>query len=54
MKRVAGKCTTLQNEEFHNLCSSHNIISVIKSRKIKYMEHVILKGEFRMYTKYGE
>jgi hypothetical protein len=30
----------LHNEEFHNLCSSPNIIRVIKSRRMRWAGHV--------------
>jgi hypothetical protein len=32
---VAGECRKLNNEEFNDLYSSPNIVSVIKSRRMK-------------------
>jgi hypothetical protein len=34
----------LHNEELHNLYSSPNIIKMIKSRRMKWAEHVIRNG----------
>jgi len=44
---VAGGWRRLHNEELHNLYLSPNIIRVIKSRKMKWMEHVAHMGEMR-------
>jgi hypothetical protein len=40
MEEVAGGQRKLHNEELHNLCTSPNIIRVIKSRRIRGEEHV--------------
>jgi hypothetical protein len=37
---VTGGWTKMHNEELHNLHSSLNIITMFKSRKIKWVEHV--------------
>jgi hypothetical protein len=37
----------LHNEELHNLYSSPNIIRVIKSRRVRWEEHVVRMGEMR-------
>jgi hypothetical protein len=37
----------LYNEEIHNLYSSPDIIRVIKSRRLRWMEHVAYKREIR-------
>jgi hypothetical protein len=37
---VAGGWRRLHNEELHNLYSSPNIITMIKSRRIRRAEHV--------------
>jgi len=36
-----GGWRRLHNEELHNFYSSPNIIRVIKSRKMRWMEHVV-------------
>jgi hypothetical protein len=35
----------LHNEELHNLYTSHNIIGIIKSRRMRWAEHVAQMGE---------
>jgi hypothetical protein len=35
----------VHNEELHNLYSSPNIIRMIKSRRMAWVEHVALMGE---------
>jgi hypothetical protein len=37
----------LHNEELHNLYCSPNIIRIIKSRKMRWAEHVVRMGEGR-------
>jgi hypothetical protein len=37
---VTGGWRKLHNEEFHNLCSSPSIITTIKSRRLRWAEHV--------------
>jgi hypothetical protein len=37
---VTGDWRKLHNEEFHNLCSSPNIIRIIKSRRMRWAWHV--------------
>jgi hypothetical protein len=37
----------LHTEELHDLCSSPNIIEVIKSRRIRWVGHVARIGEKR-------
>jgi hypothetical protein len=37
-------CGKLHNEEFHNLCSSPNVIRMIKSRAIRRAGHVARRG----------
>jgi hypothetical protein len=39
--------TKLQNEELHNLYSSPSIISIIKSRRMRWAGHVARMGEKR-------
>jgi hypothetical protein len=41
-EEVAGGWRRLHNEELHNLYTSPNIIRVIKSRRIRWAEHVAL------------
>jgi len=44
---VAGGRRTLHSEEFHNLYTSPDIIRVIKSRLMRWAEHVARMGEMR-------
>jgi hypothetical protein len=37
---VTGDWRKLHNEELHNLCSSPNLIKMIKSRMIRWAGHV--------------
>jgi hypothetical protein len=38
---VTGGWRKLCNEEYHNLCCSPNTIMVIRSRRIRWAEHVV-------------
>jgi hypothetical protein len=42
---VTGEWRKLHSEEFHNLYSSLNIIRQIKSRRMRWVEHVARMGE---------
>jgi hypothetical protein len=42
---VIGDWRKLHNEELHNLYSSPNIIRMIKSRSMRWAQHVALMGE---------
>jgi hypothetical protein len=44
---VTGDLRKLHNEELHNLYSSPSIITVIKSRRMKWAGHVARMGEKR-------
>ena len=44
---VTGEWRRLQNEQLHDLCSSPDIIRVIKSRSMRLLGHVTLKGKRR-------
>jgi hypothetical protein len=44
---VTGEWRKLHNEELHDLYSSPSIIRIIKSRKMRWAEHVVLIGEKR-------
>jgi hypothetical protein len=41
---VTGDWMKLHNEEVHNLCSSPNILRMIKSRRIRWAGHVARMG----------
>jgi hypothetical protein len=46
-EEVAGDWRRLHNEELTNLYASPNVIRVIKSRKMKWEEHLLRIGEMR-------
>ena len=45
--KVTREWRTLHNEEFNDLCSSPNVVQVIKSRRIRWAGHVARMGERR-------
>jgi hypothetical protein len=47
-EEVTGGWRRLHNEELHNLYASPNIIRVIKSRRIRWMDHIACIGEMRV------
>jgi hypothetical protein len=42
--KVTGEWRKLQNKELHDLCSSPSIIRIIKSRKMRWADHVARMG----------
>jgi hypothetical protein len=44
---VTRGCRKLHNEELHDLFSSRSIIRIIKSRRMRWAEHVARMGEKR-------
>jgi hypothetical protein len=44
-EEVAEGCKRLHNEEFRNFYASPNVVSVIKSRKMRRAGHVARMGE---------
>jgi hypothetical protein len=44
---VTGDWRELHNEELHNMYSSPNIIRMIKSRRLRWGEHVAQMGDTR-------
>jgi hypothetical protein len=49
---VIGRWKKLHNEELHNSYSSQSIIRMIKSRKMRWAEHVARTGEGGMHIGY--
>jgi hypothetical protein len=45
--REAGGWRRLRNKELHNLYASPNVIRVMKSRRMRWTEHVARVGEIR-------
>jgi hypothetical protein len=46
---MTGDCRKLDNEELHNFCSSPTIFRIIKSRGIRWAEHVARMGRRGMH-----
>jgi hypothetical protein len=46
-EKAVGSWRRLHNEELHNLYASPNIITVSKSRRVKWVGHVARIGEMR-------
>jgi hypothetical protein len=42
-EEISVRCRKLQYEEPYNLCALPNIVGMVKSRSLEWMEHVILK-----------
>jgi hypothetical protein len=47
-----GDWRKLHKEELHNLCSSPSIISMIKTRRMRWAEHAERMGRRGMYIGY--
>jgi hypothetical protein len=50
---VTGDWRKLHNEELHSLYSSPNIIIMIKSRRLRWTEHVAQMGRRGMHIGYS-
>jgi hypothetical protein len=50
--KVTGDWRKLHNDELHNLYSSPSVIRVMKSRRMKWAEHVARMGRRGMHTGY--
>jgi len=46
-EELVGGWRRLHNEELHNLCTSQDIIMVIKWRRLRWAGHIALMGEMR-------
>ena len=44
---VTGECRKLHNEELNDLYCSPNIIQLIRSKGIRWTEHVAVRREYR-------
>jgi hypothetical protein len=53
-EEVTGDWGILYNEELHNMCSSEHIITVIKSRRVKWRGHVARRGKTNAYEIVGK
>jgi len=42
----------MNNEELHNLYSSPIVISVLKSRRMRWASHVICMGRWKMHINF--
>ena len=42
-EEISVRWRKLQSEELYNLCALPNIVGVVKSRMLEWMEHVVLK-----------
>jgi hypothetical protein len=43
--KITEEWRRMHNKEFYALCSSPNIIRVIKSRRMRWAEHIVCMGE---------
>jgi hypothetical protein len=50
---VTGEWRKLHNEELNDLYSSPNIVRMIKSRRMRWAEHVAVWGGERLIQGYG-
>jgi hypothetical protein len=46
-EEVTGDWRRLHNEELHNLYTSPDIIRVIKSRRMRWVDHAVRMGDMR-------
>jgi hypothetical protein len=51
---ATGEWRRLHNKQLHDLCSSPNIIRVIKSRRMRWAGHVARMGEKRGVYRWGD
>jgi hypothetical protein len=50
---VAGGWRRLHNEELHNMYTSSNIVMVIKSRRMRWAEHVARLRDEKLVYHFG-
>ena len=48
-EEVTGECRKLHIQDLNDLCSSPNVIRVIKSRRMSWAEHAARMGERNVY-----
>jgi hypothetical protein len=45
-------CRTLHNEKRGDLCNILNVYELLKTRRLRWLGHVVLWGKTEMYTRF--